>query len=333
MIVAIESSLTNVGKATADTIRVLAADMIQKAKPPKSNVTKEEKKAIKELRQLEDVVILPADKGNVTVVMDKQDYQEKIEKMLCDRSTYKPIVKDPSSRAERKVRESIKEQKVDMRVILSNTKPSRYIGYPKIHKEGAPLRPVVDSRDSATYELAKRLARIIQPTVGKTSSYEKAKPAKKAELAKRLARIIQPTVGKTSSYVKNSSHLVSILKDVKTETTDILVSFDVKSVFTSVPVGEACMAVEKRLEEDGDLENRSEMSPKEIAALAKTCLETTYFSQNGKYFQQTEGASMGSPLSPVIANLYMEELEEKAIQEAEHKPKIWIRSVDDVMVV
>ena len=224
--------------------------------------------------------------------------------MLCDRSTHKPIAKDPSSRAERKVRESIKEQKVDMRVILSNTKPSRFIGYPKIHKEGAPLCPVVDSRDSATHELAKR-----------------------------LARIIQPTVGKTSSYVKNSSHLVSILKDVKTETTDILVSFDVKSLFTSVPVGEACMAVEKRLEEDGDLENRSEMSPKEIAALAKTCLETTYFSQNGKYFQQTEGASMGSPLSPVIANLYMEEFEEKAIQEAEHKPKIWIRYVHDVMVV
>ena len=304
MIVAIESSLTNVDKTTADTVRVLAAEMIQKARPPKSNVTDEERKAIKQLQQMEDIVILPADKGNVTVIMDKLNYQEKIDQMLSDSDTYRSIKKDPSSRAEREVRESIKKQNADIRVNLSNTTMPRFVGCPKIHKEGAPLRPVIDSRDSATYDLAKR-----------------------------LTRIIQPVVGKTSSYVKNSTHLVSILSELKVDTADILVSFDVKSLFTSVPVEEACRTVEKKLEADDDLIDRSSMAPKEIAALVKTCLETTYFSQNGKFFQQTEGASMGSPLSPVIASLYMEEFEEKAIQESERKPKTWIRYVDDVLAV
>ena len=101
MIVAIESSLTNVDKTTADTVRVLAAEMIQKARPPKSNVTDEERKAIKQLQQMEDVVILPADKGNVTVIMVKLDYHEKIDQMLSDSDTYRSIKKDPSSRAER----------------------------------------------------------------------------------------------------------------------------------------------------------------------------------------------------------------------------------------
>ena len=75
------------------------------------------------------------------------------------------------------------------------------------------------------------------------------------------------------------------------------------------------------------------MAPKEIAALAKTSLEMTYFSQSGNFFQQTGGVSMGSPLSPVKANLYIEELEENVIQESERRPKIWIRYVDDVLAV
>ena len=42
---------------------------------------------------------------------------------------------------------------------------------------------------------------------------------------------------------------------------------------------------------------------------------------------------MGSPLSPVLANLYMEFFEEMAIDTATHKPTLWIRYVDDTFVI
>ena len=42
---------------------------------------------------------------------------------------------------------------------------------------------------------------------------------------------------------------------------------------------------------------------------------------------------MGSPLSPVIANLYMETFEQEAIHFATDKPKFWVRYVDDTFVV
>ena len=185
MIVAIESSLVNVDRTTADTVRVLAANMIQKSKPPKPNVPKEERKAIRELEQMEDIVVLPADKGNVTVVMDKQEYQEKVDQLLQDQDTYKHITRDPSNKAEKEVRQNIKSQDVKININLSNTRLARFIGYPKIHKDGMPLRPVIDSRESATYDLAKRMTRTIQPIIGQTERASCEKFQSSSEHAER----------------------------------------------------------------------------------------------------------------------------------------------------
>ena len=80
---------------------------------------------------------------------------------------------------------------------------------PKIHKKEVPLRPIVSCINGPTYKLAKHLAK---------------------ELA--------PHVGNTSSYIKNTADFITKTKDLVTEENDILVSFDVKSLFTKVPIKE-----------------------------------------------------------------------------------------------
>ena len=106
------------------------------------------------------------------------------------------------------------------------------------------------------------------------------------------------------------------------ESDEILVSFDVSSLFTNVPVGEAVSIIRERLGEDGTLEDRTSLSSERIADLLEMCLRSTYFSFGGNFYEQKEGAAMGSPVSAVVANLYMEFFEELALEMAQTRTRL-----------
>ena len=72
-------------------------EILDKAEQPKSNLSKEERQAMKNLKEDESIVIVPADKGKCLVVMDKDEYIKKMEDKLSDVSTYKRIEKDPTN--------------------------------------------------------------------------------------------------------------------------------------------------------------------------------------------------------------------------------------------
>lgn len=89
-----------------------------------------------------------------------------------------------------------------------------------------------------------------------------------------------------------------MIKDMKLNPHDFLIRFYVISLFTRVPVKESIKLLDTLVTNTG-LAN-------DIPRLAEYCLKNTYLLWKGDFHQQKEKAAMGSHLSPVIANLYME---------------------------
>ena len=185
----------------------------------------------------------------------------------------------------------------------SNGMTSQIYGLPKIHKPDAPLRPIVSFYSSPTYQLSKHLCRLLSPLVGNT-----------------------PTQHKNSSDFSNfikTQHLGE-----KT-----LVSFDVVSLFTKIPIELAIHIAKERLQEDNTLEDRTALSINDIIQLhLEFCLKATYFSFQGKYYQQIFGTAMGSPISVVVEDMVMENIEQRALNSFSHRPIFWKRYVDDTCV-
>ena len=74
----------------------------KKAQSPRHNITKEEQKAIGELKRDNNRLILTADKGMAPVVMDKEDYVQKANELL-DQPTYRTISSDPTKKYKNKL--------------------------------------------------------------------------------------------------------------------------------------------------------------------------------------------------------------------------------------
>ena len=132
-------------------------------------------------------------------------------------------------------------------------------------------------------------------------------------MAKELARILKPLTGNNNHQVLNSKEFADDIKKIKLEEGECIMSNDVAALFTSIPVKSALEVVKKKLEQDTELYKRTTMSTQNIMDLLEFCLCNTYFLFQGNYFEQTQGADMGSPVSPVLANPYMEFFEDRVI--------------------
>ncbi|XP_047525309.1 uncharacterized protein LOC125063126, partial [Pieris napi] len=161
-------------------------------------------------------------------------------------------------------------------------------GLPKIHKHNNPLRPIVSHIDSPTYKLAKH-----------------------------LVSILSPLRGHTSAHVKDSYHFVETLRDLKLLHNETMVSFDIESLFTNLPLNDCLDIIAKRLREQN-------MSP-DYVDIVKHCLTSGYLMWKDEFYVQVDGVAMGSPVSPIVADIFMEDFEERALANTPVKPRLYKR--------
>jgi hypothetical protein len=122
------------------------------------------------------LTILPADKGNATVILNTTDYKQKIASLLDD-SAYKKLRKDPTDSIERTTIQLLKKSSLpdDLRKQIqpAGSRAPRLYGLLKIHKEGVPLRPIVSNIGAPTYQLAKHLTGFLNRLTGNTPHHVK----------------------------------------------------------------------------------------------------------------------------------------------------------------
>ena len=269
-----------------------------------------ERRAIRTLRERKEIVIIPADKGNSTVVMSKKDYMEKLEDVLSD-ECFSVLKKDNTACTQRRLVAMLKE--VERRGEISRSErlrltssapvcPTMY-GLPKVHKNSVPLRPVVSCIDSPTYYVQKLLVSILRPLL-----------------------MCSPYV------VKNSEEFCNVLSQRSLDHDDLMLSFDVVNLFNRVPAVEACQMTLNMLGRDEGLSERTNLSLRSIESLLRLCIECTTFECMGSFYK-TSTCPIGAPLSPVLASVFMIDFEMKCIPVSPVPVKTWIRFVDDTYAV
>ena len=85
---AVEEGARGLAEVDANDLRGRVCGVLSKARLPRDNLTIKQRKALKSLKYLDGVVILPADKGNAIVLMNEEEYQSKLAKMTVTHTRY-----------------------------------------------------------------------------------------------------------------------------------------------------------------------------------------------------------------------------------------------------
>jgi len=186
------------------------------------------------------------------------------------------------------------------RLNSSNAILPRAYGLPKIHKTDYPLRTIVSSIGSPLHNLATF-----------------------------LLKILRESLSISVSNFKNSIEVVKKLNNIHIPADHVLVSLDVISLFTNVLID----LIMDLLDEKWCLIERHTIIPKqELMNAIKFVLNSTYFKFNDKIYRQIFGTSMGSPLSPIVADLIMQDLESHTLKNLPFIPPFYIKYVDDIVM-
>ena len=130
---------------------------------------------MKQLRTNTSIHILQADKGNATVIVDKTNYNNKIQELL-NTGTYAKLQKDPTPAIERRFNQkllalhknNILSKPLYFKLRSSSATCPILFGQPKIHKPTILLPLIVSTRGSPTYNTVQHLATILQPLVSQS---------------------------------------------------------------------------------------------------------------------------------------------------------------------
>ena len=223
--------------------------------------------------------------------------------MLSDKKTYEPLKKDPINITYNKAKNLIKlwreknyiTENLAHTLKSSNPLPVKFYGLPKIHKPNYPLRPIVSFCGSPTYNPA--------------SFYNST-----------ISKNITPPI----SQVKNSFEFIEKIKNVQVPINYKIISLDAISLFTNVQIGIAIKGIKERWPK---IKPKVNMSWYQFEKGLRTCSSNSTFNFQDISYKQKFVFPMGSPLSPIVADIVMDDLETNYISTLPFQLPFYFRDV------
>ena len=284
----------------------------------KSNLSYNEIKAIKQLSQNKHIVIKPADKGSVVVILGREQYVMEAQRQLDNPIYYKKL-SEPIYLKTIPVIHNILNKLHKNKYINSRQKQylkgenqpraRRFYMLPKIHKdpqtwtvpfEVPPGRPIVSDCGSETYKTAEFI------------DYH-----------------LNPLSTKHISYIKDTYHFVDIVKNLKIPKNSLSLLFftiDIDSLYTNIDTQAGLLAVKNIMSKYPDVKRPDQA----ILKLLEINLIRNDFEFNGQFYLQVKGTAMGKKFAPAYANIFMADWEEKALAKCPKKPLHYYRYLDDI---
>ena len=227
--------------------------------------------------------------------------------MISDNTKFKQLKQNPTKSREeslsaylRKLRnEKFIDDATFHKILPSGSSPGVLYGLPKVHKASCPFRPIVSSVNTYNYNLASYLVRVLQP------------------------------ISTNQHSVKDSFSFADRAKKYK-HNNGIMCSLDVCSLFTNVPLDET---IDIALDKLYSLSDPPTLSRSVLQKLLEFATMKSHFLFDGQYYDQIDGVAMGSPLGPVLANIFMCHFEEKWVMSGQVCPSFWYRYVDDTFTM
>ena len=242
--------------------------------------------------------------------MDRLVYEEKLKALISDPDKF---VKTDSKQSERvkvqvnKVAAKYKDcpEMYKKLKIKGNYQAGHLYGLPKLHKDpdDPPLRPIVSMTGTVTHELAQYLNQLIYQYLDQ------------------------------KHMVRSGNEFILALDDAKVSPTQAVVSLDVESLFTNVPVHSTIDIILNRAYNHESLPPPP-LAQEDLRELLQICTQLTPFCASGEFYLQSDGCSMGSPLGSTLANFYMADLESKVLNsKAASNPSRYYRYMDDIFAI
>ena len=268
------------------------------------NLTPTQLRAIRSLKDNQDIIIKPDDKGGATVILNRQDYISEAFRQLEQPNYYSTLNTDPTQQYRKELLQLIRTfdpdlQRYFLSLIPANPSPGIFYTIPKIHKEGVPGRPIISGIGTLCENISGFVETILKPIV----------------------RTLPSFLLDTKQFLRKLSEHDDIPPDT------ILVTLDVTSLYTNIPHEDGLVALRSHLNDQNC------PSVDAIVALVRFILSHNYFLFQDQFFLQKSGTAMGTRMAPQYANLFMGRLEQEFLDSCELKPSLYLRYIDDIFML